>query len=330
MKEVLKSDDLGFTNGTNVGDAIRAVRALHGMEAVAVEQDAPDRLALMAVPHGMRLVDMTADIDARQEGPRRVKGTEQAHTLQAFATLINRHKSVGTVVWANGATGARPTLTAVIDYHHASEGTSGPEPAWCEHRVKYEFPFTDSFSSWLGAKAFSQKEFLKFVRERARDIVDPVDLDLPEKGTLVRDTMLDVMRASGRGKQDREAKVPNDFYGDAASLVDVAKRMSSKTSCAVMEVDHGLGGITVTFQEEKRIDGVEEKAREYYLIEVEVFRGSTPATMPVRLKAEATDHGLVLGLQLVGVDRVIEAAFRDALDFVHKSTGVQVFEGTMG
>lgn len=332
MKEILNESANCTEDSSNVGAAIKAVLDLHGSHIENVES-----LKICTVPAGVRLHDLTPALDARAPGPRRIKAIEQAHTLQAFAQLVNRHKAGNTAVWADGtvksghgqAGQAGPIITAVIDYHHQSEGTSGPIPAWCEHKVSYRFPFTASFARWQNAKQLSQRDFLKFVQERARELVDPIDLELPDKGTLVRDTMLDVMRAAGRTRADREAKSLADFYGDAAHLVDVARRISSKHTCEVKEVDRGLGGVTVTFEDDKRVQGV-ESAREYYLLEVEVFPGSSKATMAARLRAEATDGGLLLGLELVGVDRVIEAAFGDACEFVHKETGVPVYQGATG
>jgi uncharacterized protein YfdQ (DUF2303 family) len=326
VKDCVSGSAVGATGQTDVGAAIEAVRALHGVSPIGLAQQDPGGVSLVSLPSGMRLVDVTADLDARRDGPRRVKGTERAHTLDAFIDLVKRHKRGGTAVWADGGA---PSLTAVIDYHASSIAEAGPTPAWCDHKVVYQFPFTEAFGRWRSARAMSQREFLKFVQDCAREIVDPEDLDLPPAGTLVRDTMLDVLRSGGRPRAEREKTPLSSIYGNAAHLVEVAKRMSSKTGSSVKEVDRGLGGITVTFEDEKRVEGT-ENAREYYLIEVEVFRGSGRCTMPARLKAEATDGGLVLGLELVGVDCVVESAFSDAIKRVGEETGCPIYQGVTG
>ncbi len=308
---------------SGVGEAIAAVTQLYGFEKHEVTQEETGGLSVVSLPAGMTLLDLTSKLDARRDGPRRIIANEHAHTLDSFCEVVNRHKGEGTVVWANSD---GPILTAIIDYHKESDGESGPTPAWSEHRVSYRFPFAASFARWRGAKVLPQREFLAFVQERARELVDPDDLDMPEHGTLVRDVMLDVLRASGMTRAKREEVHPKDFYGSAAHLLEATKRMSSKTGVSVKEVDRGLGGITVTFEDEKRVEG-SENAREYYLVELEVFKGSGRITMPARLRAEATDRGLFLGIELVGVDRVIEQAFADALEKVHEATACPVYQG---
>lgn len=311
---------------TDVGSIISTVKELHGFDVSEINQDHIDSISLVTVPAGMSLHDITSKLDARRAGPRRIKATEQTHTLDSFIDVVNRHRGDGTSIWAdsNG-----PTMTAIIDYHKRSDGESGPEPAWCEHRVQYKFPFTDAFTRWSRAGLLSQRDFLAFCQERAREIVDPEDIGMPDPGTLARDVMLEVLRASGMPRSQREQVEPREFYGTAAHLVDVAKRMSSKVGSSVKEVDRGLGGVTVTFEDEKRVEGT-ENAREYYLVEVAPFKGSTPSVLPARLRAEATDSGLKIGLQLVGIDRVIEKAFIEALQLVHQATGCPVYQGTPG
>jgi hypothetical protein len=324
--EELKKGTTTGDSSSDVGAAIQAFRELHGVASHEVIQEDIDGVSLISVPGGVSLIDLTSKLDERRDGPRRINATEHAHTLDAFCELVNRHKGDGTAVWADSDA---PSMTAIIDYPKESDGESGPTPAWSGHRVTYRFPFAASFARWRQAKVLAQREFLAFVQERARELVDPDDIDMPEHGTLVRDVMLDVLRASGKPRAEREEVHPRAFYGSAAHLVDAAKRMSSKTGQEVKELDRGLGGITVHFIDEKHVVGA-ENAREYYLVEVEVFKGSGRVTMPARLRAEATERGLFLGIELVGVDRVIEQAFANALKSVHEKTDCPVYQGAPG
>lgn len=310
---------------SDVGAAVEAVKALHGGGKIDVEGGG-DGLSLLTVPAGMRVVDFTEQLDARAGGPRRIKGTETAATLESFVEIVKRHKTAATAIWADAS---GPKLTAVIDYHFASVDLRGAEPGWCGHRVAYSFPFTKEFQRWKSATLLSQKDFLKLVQERAREIVDPEDVEMPPQGSLVRDTLLDVQRARGTRREARESAKLETLYGTAYDLIGGAKRMSSKVSSSVQEIDRGLGNITVSYVDEKQVKGSED-VREYYLVEVEVFRGSGRVVMPARLRAEASSSGLQLGMELIGVDRVVDAAFTEALAMVAEATGCPVYQGSTG
>lgn len=323
VKDVISGAETLSETNSNVGAAIEAVTALHGKTQFNIELDDADGLRLLTVPSGMRLVNVTSDLDARRPGPRRVKAVEKATTLKSFVDLVMRHKDVGTSIWADVS---GPKMTAIIDYHLSSDGQTLPAARWGDHKVTYAFPFTPTFIRWRDMRLTSQKDFLLFVQKRACDIVDPEDIGEPEKGKLVRDVMLDVLRAAGHTRAVREEVAPAAFYGNASGLIEAAKRMSSKVSCSVKEVDHGLGGVSITFEDEKHVLGI-EKAREFYLVEVEVFEGSEKVVMPVRLRALATDGGLLIGLELVGLDLVIDQAFKAAVERVKDDTKVPIFHG---
>ena len=72
-----------------------------------------------------------------------------------------------------------------------------------------------------------------------------------------------------------------------------------------------------------------ESVAEYYALELEVFPGSDRLLIPVRLRAGVSGGGLGLGFELIGVDRVVEAAFLDAVARVETETGRPVYRAEL-
>lgn len=288
----------------------------------------------IAVPLAMTLKSLTDEIDKREErlapGPRRIEGTEVAETLPSFIDLVNRHARASTAIFARG--GLQPALTAVIDYHEESDGEEGPASAWRGQRVSYAFPFSPAFQAWGRAAMRGKVEFVAFVEDRIGDFLDPEELPKADptasRKTLIQEVFDGVLRARGveRGKRAGMA-FDQVFAGPARLLADVRKLKGISTQ-SVDEIEHGLGSVEITFTKSDKVQGAESVA-EYYAIAIEVFPGSEPITMPVRLRASASGGALVLGFELIGVDRVIDAAFLEAVKRVSDETKRPVYRAEL-
>ena len=289
----------------------------------------PEGHHVVALPKAFTHLDLTAGIDKRTEerapGPRRIKGTERAETLDGFIELVKRHSTNASAIFAQG--GESPSFIAVIDYHGASTDTAGAVPAWREQRVTYGFPFSESFKAWARIGWTMKKDFLQFVRDNALDIVDPSEVEAGS-GSVTRTVFEAVLRAQGRGKVEREKAPLEVLFGSPAALLDGATRLAAITSKQFEETDHGLGGIEVKYQKEDKVTNA-EKVREFYLVELEVFPGATKTIIPARLKTKVQDGALLLTLELLGVKEMIEAAFQDAIRKVEGYTTRPVYRATL-
>jgi hypothetical protein len=322
MKEVLDATlDLG------------AVQPIEGL---------PNGHFAVAVPKGFELRDFTKDLDTRAErlakGPRRIEGTETAETLGSFVALVNRHGSTHTVTFAKG--GGAPTMTAVVDYHEASDGASGPQSAWRGQKVHYPFPFSPQFKAWSDGKMRSKLDFVAFVEDRIGEFLDPEDLPTPPaptpenltlRRTLLQDVHEGVLRARGVPRAERANRPYDQVFAGPAKLLSDARTLKGVSTTAVDEVEHALGTVEIRYTKtDAAVKSTgEAKISEYYALEIEVFPGSDRLIVPVRLRANVVNGSLSLGFELIGIDRVIDAAFLDAVQRVETETGRPVYRAEL-
>lgn len=313
---------------TNAQAIIEAMRELGDVQPI---EGLPDGHVAAAIPKGCTLHDFTAAIDKRAEerasGPWRIEGAETAETLEAFIGLVNRHKSGATAIFARG--GDKPHLEAVVDYH-GDGGGDGSTPAWRKQRITYAFPFTSAFTAWKSGGMRSKGEFVLFVEDRIREIAEPEEIDAPE-GSLTREVFDGVLRAQGHAKAVRAKKPLASLFGSPSALLNDAKKLKALSFQRIEETDHGLGGVEFCFEKADKVAGT-ERVREFYLVEVEVFKGEENGqkrVIPARLKASANEGSLTLGLELLGVDRVIDAAFLDAVEKVRVATERPVYRAEL-
>jgi len=319
------------TNYTTDAQAI-----IEAMEHVPYYSDIPDLDGHRAIILSGQLTvhDLSKMIDERNErlasGPRRIEGTETAETLEAFIALVNRHATAETAVFARA--GAQPRLEAVIDYHGSSFVTEAgkPVPAWRKHRVRYSFPFTDAFDSWRNAKLMRKAEFVLFVEDRIREVAEPEEVEAAD-GSLTREVFDGVLRAQGVSKTERAKRPLISLFGSPSKLLQDARALKALSYQRIEETDHGLGGVEFRFEKADKVEGT-AAVREFYLVEVPIFRGdegSAREIVPARLKARTDDGALLLGVELLGLDRVIEKAFLAAIERVRVETGKPVYRAEL-
>jgi hypothetical protein len=321
----MSDDTIYDTNAQAIIERMREVGDVQPIEGL------PEGHFAAAIPRGFVLHDFTAAIDKRLEervdGPRRIEGTETAETLESFIALVNRHKGHSTAIFARG--GEKPHLEAIVDYHKEAAGLA-PVPAWRKQRITYAFPFTSAFEAWKKGGARTKSDFVLFVEDRIREIAEPEEVEAAE-GSLTREVFDGVLRAQGLPKAARAEKPLNALFGSPSALLNDAKKLKALSFQRIEETDHGLGGVEFRFEKADKVEGT-ERVREFYLVEVEVFKGEEAGqkrVIPARLKATANEGSLTLGLELLGVDRVIEAAFLDAVEQVRAETGRPVYRAEL-
>lgn len=109
--------------------------------------------------------------------PERKTGTAKVDTLESFIDLSNRHKTVESAIFAS-TDWQKPTLTAVIDYHH----NASPRADWCKHRVHYAFPASEQWKTWvaMNGKTMSQADFAAFIEDNIADLSSPQVMEVTE------------------------------------------------------------------------------------------------------------------------------------------------------
>lgn len=285
---------------------------------------------MLAVPGGVRLVNVTDLLDARAPAPRRLIGTAHVTTLESFVELARRHKTEATAIFAEG--GANPKLTAVIDYHANGEG-KGSSPAWGEHRIVYCFPHAQGFLDWAQASNKQQKPFLEFLDEQRFVLVHPNDITKmegesivePAIGDPVRDLVIEDYVAQDYDRAEAVKKKPATFYNTPKALITGVSKMTHKREETVTEATDTWGMIKVEVRRGTELV-VSAELRQFFLARLTVYEGTKPRVLPVRLLVN-TDQGLQFGVWIVGLKALREAAFAEACKAVAEATGCPIFAG---
>lgn len=138
-----------------------------------------------------------------------IRQTVKLLDAASFVAYINNFKNEDTAVFADQYRNGQslpPLIVGVIDYHakprkveaalsadgklaSASETTgiqdghdslciqADPEPLYCDHRVLFEFPFSEEWARWRAVdnKPLRQIEAAEFIEENFMDVVDPLN-----------------------------------------------------------------------------------------------------------------------------------------------------------
>lgn len=306
---------------------IDAMERLNGARewAFAHPQRENETIRVMVLPtkDGIKPVSVKPFLDEYLDRPEMIEGKAKAETLASFCAQVNYHKTLATAIFASKE---GPSIEAVIDYHGRSELGAGSEPAWCAHRIVYAFPKSIEFKKWEAAAQWrSQSGFVQFLDGARFDLVDPLDVEaIPDK-SLLQDVL---KRASTREERGDLLKVLRDKFASPSDLMQLVESLSghSKTRFAEVRTDR-FGNMRATIEKEGRVEG-DEKIPSLFLVSVAAFVGGDAFVIPARIRARVEAGGLQLSAELVGLDRVLEDAFRSALEEVKASTRIDPFQGS--
>ena len=286
----------------------------------------------VVVPKTHDYKDLTKEIDERLErlapGPRQLKADERAETLDGFVALVQRHRGANTAIEALRM--PDPVMRAYVDYHVASNGEKGPEARRLLHKITYEFPFTDTFRSWVrtGLEWNSKRDFLKFVQDRTADMVNPREI-IADKDSVTRREFEGVLRSRGMGRDEREAADLEVLFGTPEQLIAGARAMGAISAEEYDEVEAGLGEVSISYKKADKTTN-SEKVREFYLVEVSVFEGEAPQVLPARLRAMVEKGQLFLRLELIGLKELVRKSFEAACAKVASETACPVYRVKLG
>lgn len=284
----------------------------------------------------------------RAKPPERAFGTAKADTLDSFIDLVKRHRVVGeTVIFATQATSATgaplaaPSLRAVLNYHETAVNAAGilrEQAGHCDHCVEYKFEFAPFFRQWLAAvRVIPQREFSDFLQKHVYELMDPEDateenddgsLKTPDAESV---TYMVMMKSVNR--YARSTVRPRQVFAAPGDLMKLASALQATCRQTWAEVaSDEWGNLSLTITDEKQAIVPDQKlgaVPKLFLVSLEVFPGAGFATVPARLKVEVKDGKLYLGAELIGVERLLGAAFVAALERVGKETDCPVYRGSM-
>lgn len=260
------------------------------------------------------LPEVKAWRDTFADRPLRRKGTITAHDLETFIAATNRDKRDDSVIFADVPT---RKLTAVLDFH----GPADTAPRFGEDRVEYGFKLSGQLDTWIAAASvvMDQKTFSRLVDDRLGDIADE---DAPA-GSIAAEF--------ARRRGIKLAK-PTD-------LVCFTRTIAAKSMTDSEEVhDDATGNVSIQYKKRNDVktpDGQPVPVPAAFALMIPVLNGigATEYIIPVRLRFDIGEKGIVWRVELHALDKYIQAAIEEAVRKVREEQdrggcGLPVYMGS--
>jgi hypothetical protein len=282
---------------------------------------------IVAVPHGLKVTDLTAQ---HLEGATRLKplrrtGTARLADLESFIGWTNRFKGPESVIFSQIT--PMPKLTAVIDYHGEGSPTLDAESRdplanYGKHRATYDFPVSQEWKLWNGVhdKPLGKDEFGEFIEANAKDLLDPSPYLL---GTGREDPAPWEQRMA-----DIAAKLQGRF-GQYASLVQLSRSFQAQEVGHLnVTTNRDTGEASVQFLTEHRDpDGAPLKLPNLFMIAIPVFEEGALYRLAVRFRYRKNGDSLKFIVSLYNAEVALRDAAREAIDQAHVATDLPVLMG---
>jgi uncharacterized protein YfdQ (DUF2303 family) len=236
--------------------------------------------------------------------PDRAEGRAAAYTIEAFVSMINRHKvDDQTVVFAK--TQWPPSMIAMIDYH----GRNGKDPRWLRHSIRYDFPVTEGFNAWCKGNGMklSQEIFCGFIEERIAELATATQVETQEYEGLFR------------------TKVANP-----SEMIVLSRGLSFHVDRIVKNhVVLATGEGQIHFEEShKGSDGKPLLVPGIFMISLPIFEGGDPVRFPVRLRYRIEENRMVWSYSLYEWKAKAKERIEADIAWVEDQCEVPVYEGS--
>lgn len=296
---------------------------------------------LLVVPRGCEVQSPKKFVDELRDRPRHREGTARFFEMESFIVHANRFKDADSALFAKAD---EPSLTSVLDYHHANtfpnakpvgageivrEGatfSSRPspdellamakdavhgEPRFGKHRGVYTFPVSDEWDAWKDQddEWMDQAKFAAFIEERIVDVTDPKD-------------------AFGSARELQEALGDVPFAGPSTLLTLANGLYVHVNSRVANKVQRATGETQMMFETSHTDEAGEPlKVPRAFMIKVPVFKHGTLYRLGVRLNYRIQGAQVVWSYKLHAADRAFNDAFRESCEHAHETTGLPLFYG---
>jgi len=241
--------------------------------------------------HEDDLIQIDVSDPAREiEPPPYIKQSVTLQTVDSLVEYVERQKQMHTLLFADIKDS---TISAIIDYHGASDGGFSGHADLLFHRAKLSLSYSEEWTTWKGAhkRLMGQLEFARFIEENAADIFSPSGADLLE---VTRD--LHALRKVNFKKAVRTATENESFeYSDETEL--------------------------------KGKNAVEVPTK--FLLSLPVYFGEAPTSIYAFLRWKLDDGNLQLGIELHRMEIVRQSVFKQIVANVAEATGRPALFGSV-
>lgn len=271
----------------------------------------PDSIAI-ALTHEEhpKPLDLKPLFENYRTRPVRARGTALVSTVESFCALVERNMTAETVIFAC-TNWTAPTLTAVLDYHAASDQQTmaAGVPGNGQHRVHYAFPLSESWSAWveMNDEVMEQAEFAAWLEDHIAELSSPTAEEARHYESQFATTVAtpaQVMELS-RGLQ----------VNVAATVKNAQTLQTGEASIQFEETHHDASGKPL------KVPGL-------FILQTEIFFMGTPVRMPVRLRYRPAGGRIKWFFQIWRPDLHVTERIRADLDVIRDQLpGVPVYEG---
>lgn len=236
--------------------------------------------------------------------PERKKGTATVQTFEAFCDLTNRHRTGDSAIFAD-ADWRKPSFTAVIDYH---EATNGGCADFGQHRIHYPFPLSEEWQAWVkvNGQAMKQSDFAYFLEDRVAELSSPTE---EEKIRFERDFATTIATPAQLVELSRGLQV------NVAAKVKAAHTLASGEGQIVWEESH------------QDASGKPLKVPGIFILSISPFFMGEKMRIPVRLRYRPAGGEVTWFYQIYRPDQYVTEHVRHALFEAREKTGLPAFEG---
>ena len=255
--------------------------------------------------HGVRQLDLSAELDHWRVAPSRRVGMALANTLQSFIDLTNRHKDKDSAIFGD-LVGEKPALLCVVDYH-----TIEHAPRFGQHHIRYNFPLSEEWKWWkkISGVGMSQASFAQVIEDRLHEFSNAEANEMTEYEGLL-----------------------SLKFGSPHELVRVARGISLH---AELKVDNivtlASGEAQIGFAEAHNVkgsDGKPLKVPGLVMLSIPLFYGGGLVRVPVGLRYERRGSEVQWKLLLFRADKIELTALTTAFEEAMTLTGLPGFLGS--
>lgn len=300
-------------NGTGLGTTVHEIRDLideQGKATLLKIDDAIDRPRAVLRPDGSFYILNPNDLDAYRQFPLFRSGRPQLTDLDSLISFTNRHKDIGSVIFANDDRAA-PAFDVAFDYHHAGDG----DPRFGRFSAGYAVPLSDEWTAWQdnNGESMTLPEFARFLDDHIVDVMPPEQVQFP----------------------DDETKRFISLLGGAAKIAGPAKLVELTQGVAVFEESDVTQATNLQSGEMQLSlsnrhtggDGQPVKIPSMVVLGIPVFKSGEVYQVLARLRYRKAAGGIVFFYELWRDDRVFDHAFDEACDRLAGATDLPLFRG---
>lgn len=240
--------------------------------------------------------------------PDRRIGTVHIGRTQSLINFTNLYKGPESVIFATGSvtqTSIQALARVVFNYHPF--GVEQEAAGHGDFVAEYKFPVSKELKSWIecNGKAMPQADFARFIEDRIVDMVDPQFHELGRDLTRV---------LAGNG-------------ADPITMLELSRGLEVRVNEQVKNVGRlQTGEVQLTFSvDHSGADGQPLRVPSWFIINVPVFEGDEPHSIPVRLRYRVKEGVVTWFYELFRIEKTFDSAFYNTLGRIQDETGLNLF-----